>query len=39
MTTTIEGDPFAPDLIDNPCPSYARLRDRAPVHPVDERDV
>ena len=39
MTTTIGFNPYSPDVIDDPYPSYARLRDRSPVHFVDELDV
>jgi len=31
MTTVVDFDPFAPDVIDDPYPHYARLRDEAPV--------
>ncbi len=31
MTTVVDFDPFAPDVIDDPYPHYASLRDEAPV--------
>ena len=39
MTTTIGFNPYNPDVIDDPYPSYAQLRDHSPVHFVDELDL
>ena len=30
-------DPFSPEVVANPFPYYARLREEAPVHPVEKR--
>ncbi len=30
-------DPFSPEVVANPFPYYARLREQAPVHPVEKR--
>jgi cytochrome P450 len=40
MTTTVTGfDPFAPEVIDDPYPHYARLRDEAPVCWIEEDNL
>ncbi len=39
-TSSIAGyDPFAPDVLDDPYPSYAWLRAEAPAYHVEEHDV
>ncbi len=30
-------DPFSPEVVANPFPYYARLREEAPVYPVEKR--
>ncbi len=39
MKAALDFDPFDPAVIADPYPSYARLRDEAPVHHVEARDA
>ncbi len=39
MTTVVDFDPFAAEVIEDPYPSYARLRDEAPVCRIGEENL